>query len=92
VLVSLVGGRRADAVRVWRRDAHLTSSPNAGQAMAACAGQLGVRLEKLGHYVLHAEAPPPAATDIAAARKLVARAMLCAALAALLVRWRRKRG
>jgi len=37
-------GRRADAWRVWRRDAGTHPSPNAGQAEAAFAGALGVRL------------------------------------------------
>ncbi|WP_370468572.1 cobalamin biosynthesis protein [Streptacidiphilus sp. P02-A3a] len=36
--------RRADAWRVWRRDAAAHPSPNAGQAEAAFAGALGVRL------------------------------------------------
>jgi adenosylcobinamide-phosphate synthase len=37
---------------VWRRDAHLTESPNAGRPMAVMAGLLGVQLEKMGHYRL----------------------------------------
>ena len=32
-----VGPRRAAAVEVWRRDARLTASPNAGQPMAVAA-------------------------------------------------------
>ena len=36
--------RRADAWRVWRRDASAHPSPNAGQAEAAFAGALGVQL------------------------------------------------
>jgi cobalamin biosynthesis protein CobD/CbiB len=51
--------------------------------MAAAAGQLGVRLEKPCHYVLNAAAPEPSVADLAAARVLVARAMLLAALLAL---------
>ncbi|MGD8458482.1 MAG: adenosylcobinamide-phosphate synthase CbiB [Anaerolineales bacterium] len=40
------------AIRVWRRDHGLTSSPNAGNPMSAAAGVLGIRLEKVGHYTL----------------------------------------
>lgn len=50
------------AAAVWRRDAALTASPNAGQTMAAMAGALGVALEKTGHYRL-GDGPPP---DVAA--------------------------
>lgn len=56
---------------VWRRDAHLTASPNAGQPMSAMAGALGVALEKIGHYHLGADQPSPAAQDIARAVRLV---------------------
>jgi adenosylcobinamide-phosphate synthase len=86
VLLVLVGPQRRRAWRIWRRDAPLTTSPYAGQPMAACAGQLGVRLEKLEHYVLYAEGRPPAGGDIAAARGVVARAMFWTAVAVLLVR------
>lgn len=44
---SLSGG-----VRVLLRDARKTESPNAGWPMAAMAGLLGVRLEKVEHYAL----------------------------------------
>lgn len=37
---------------ILKRDGHTTPSPNAGQPMAAMAGLLGVRLEKLGVYAL----------------------------------------
>jgi cobalamin biosynthesis protein CobD/CbiB len=58
--------------------------------MAACAGQLGVSLEKVGHYVLSAEGHPPLAADIAAARRLVSRAMLVAALSTISLAWLRR--
>ncbi|HEX9418026.1 MAG TPA: adenosylcobinamide-phosphate synthase CbiB [Methylomirabilota bacterium] len=48
----LSGERTAGAWRAWRRDGGATSSPNAGQTMAAMAGALGVTLEKRGHYRL----------------------------------------
>jgi adenosylcobinamide-phosphate synthase len=86
LLLVAVGPRRQSALQVWRRDARLTASPNAGQPMAAMAGQLNVRLEKRGHYVLLAEATPPSAQHIAAARGVVARAMLLTAVVCLALR------
>lgn len=80
LLLVVAGPRRRAALDAWRRDAHLTASPNAGQSMAAAAGQLNVRLEKTGQYVLHAAAAPPTVHQLAAARKLIARAMLLAAI------------
>ncbi|WP_194835091.1 cobalamin biosynthesis protein [Nocardia sp. XZ_19_369] len=43
-LAPLVGGRRATALRAWRRDAAQHPSPNAGVVEAATAGALGIRL------------------------------------------------
>jgi len=43
---------RAGAWRVMLRDHNKTQSPNAGWAMSATAGSLGVQLEKTGHYKL----------------------------------------
>jgi adenosylcobinamide-phosphate synthase len=40
----LVGGRCADAWRVWRRDGSRHPSPNAGPVEAASAGALGVSI------------------------------------------------
>jgi adenosylcobinamide-phosphate synthase len=48
----LFGGKRGNAWRIWRRDAHKTASPNAGHPMATAAGALGLQLEKVGHYTL----------------------------------------
>jgi len=42
--------RRAEAWRVWRRDASAHPSPNAGQAEAAFAGALGVQLGGILRY------------------------------------------
>ncbi|MBF6175600.1 cobalamin biosynthesis protein [Nocardia blacklockiae] len=44
LLAPLAGGRPADALRAWRRDAAAHPSPNAGVAEAAMAGALGIRL------------------------------------------------
>jgi adenosylcobinamide-phosphate synthase len=83
LLLAVVGPNPREALAVWRRDAHRTPSPNAGPPMSAIAGQLNVRLEKPGTYVLNATAPEPTPADVAAARALVARAMLLAGLLAL---------
>ncbi len=50
VLAPTVGGRPADAVRAWRRDARHHPSPNAGPVEAAFAGALGVRLGGVNVY------------------------------------------
>jgi len=51
-----------------------TESPNAGWPMSAMAGGLHRRLTKPGHYVLTAQAPPPAPGDIERAISIVRRA------------------
>jgi adenosylcobinamide-phosphate synthase len=51
--------------RAWQTARHehkKTASPNAGWPMAAMAGALSVRLEKVGHYVL-GEGNPPASVE-----------------------------
>jgi adenosylcobinamide-phosphate synthase len=92
LLLVMVGPRRGQALYAWRQNAARTASPNAGQPMAAAAGQLGVRLEKPGHYTLHAVAPPPSTDDVAGARRLVGRAMLTLAGLMLLLTRARARG
>jgi adenosylcobinamide-phosphate synthase len=81
-----VGLNRSHAAQTWWRDANNTSSPNAGQSMSAMAGQLGVRLEKVGEYTLNGQGRNPDPRDIRAARHLVLRAMGVALAAILLVR------
>ena len=72
-------------LRAWRRDAGRTESPNAGHPMAAAAGLLGVRLEKVGAYVLYPEGRLPGPDDIRRARRLIRQAAwLAAALFAVL--------
>ena len=46
----LVGGSRADAWRIWRRDGSRHPSPNAGQVEAASAGALGLTLGGFNTY------------------------------------------
>ena len=78
---------RADAWRVWRRDSSAHPSPNAGQAEAAFAGALGVRLGGTLRYgtrqehrpVLGAGARPVAVADIERACVLSRRVGLLAA-------------
>ena len=80
--------RRADAWRVWRRDASTHPSPNAGQAEAAFAGALGVRLGGTLRYgetwehraVLGAELRPVEVADIERACVLSQRVGLLAVL------------
>lgn len=63
-----IGGESGPgAWAAWRRDGGATSSPNAGQTMAAMAGALGVALDKRGHYRL-GDGPPP---DVAALDRAV---------------------
>ena len=61
-------------------DAENTASPNAGWPMAAMAGALGVRLEKVDHYVLNKPARLPRAADIRRARRIVMTASMFATL------------
>jgi len=47
-----VGGSTMRGWAVWRADARLTPSPNAGHPMSAASGALGIELEKFGCYRL----------------------------------------
>jgi adenosylcobinamide-phosphate synthase len=60
----VAGGSAAGVLGCALRDASRTASPNAGWPMAAMAGALGVRLEKVGHYTLNPEGRPPGAADL----------------------------
>jgi adenosylcobinamide-phosphate synthase len=89
----LVGGSRAEAYRVWRRDRNDHPSPNAGQCEAAMAGALGVRLGGRNVYFGRTEVRPflgdgprPSASDPGRAARVsavvgVAAAVLAAAVA-----------
>jgi adenosylcobinamide-phosphate synthase len=52
VLAAAMKGRGRDAWKTALKEHVRTESPNAGWPMAAMAGALNVRLEKVGHYVL----------------------------------------
>ena len=58
--------------RILRRDGHETESPNAGRPMAAMAGLLRVRLEKVGQYRLGDPGDALAAAKIDEAWRIVA--------------------
>ncbi len=67
----VVGGRIVDALQIWRRDAGMTASPNAGRPMSAAAGALGVELEKVDAYRLGAGLAKPTVVDIRRAQHLI---------------------
>ncbi|MHB9052577.1 MAG: adenosylcobinamide-phosphate synthase CbiB [Thermoleophilia bacterium] len=93
VLSPLVGGSASGAIAVWRRDAWLHDSPNAGVCESAYAGALGVCLGGTSTYdgkpvdkpLIGAGQRPPEVQDIdRAARLMVASAGLVLALGELL--------
>jgi adenosylcobinamide-phosphate synthase len=57
-------GKAADTLRTAFRYHAATPSPNSGWPMSACAGALGIRLEKPGFYTLHEEGAEPQTSDI----------------------------
>ncbi len=82
VLLIAVGRQRARGAAIWRRDAHVTASPNAGHPMAAMAGLLGVALDKPGEYRLGDDIHPVTPDTITRAWHLAVRAAaLCTAIA-----------
>lgn len=90
-LAPLYGGDMAGAWHTWRSEAHLTTSPNAGQPMAAAAGALRVQLEKTGHYKLGQPLEPLTPETIAKAERMVWVAGLVAAgLVGLGASWRER--
>ena len=89
-LLMLAAGalRRLPARRGWRvarRDHRRTASPNAGWTIGACAGLLGVALEKAGHYRIGGGFRDPTWYDVGTAGRLVYGVALLAAPAALAV-------
>lgn len=75
------GAALAAAIRFHGR----TPSPNSGWPMAACAGALGLRLEKPGSYVLLDEGEEPQTRDVPLAIGLIQRAIFLILAAALLI-------
>lgn len=103
LLAPVVGGRRAAAWDVLRRDGRAHPSPNAGRMEAAFAGALGVRLGGTNVYAGRTEVRPHQGDgpgpDAAALRRAVhlsrasgwAAAASCAGGALVLERWRANR-
>ncbi|MCE4604527.1 MAG: cobalamin biosynthesis protein [Aeropyrum sp.] len=83
----LAGGSPRRAIAVWARWRGATESLNAGHPMAATAGALGVKLEKLGSYIINPGSKLPASTHIYKAVSLAyaAAALYTIAAVALLV-------
>jgi len=84
-------GDAASAWRIWRRDARLTSSPNAGHPMSAMAGALGVQLTKRGEYRLGGDGRAPRADDLRRAVAIARAASWGVAAALALTMMRRTR-
>jgi adenosylcobinamide-phosphate synthase len=89
----LVGGRRSDALRAWRRDGRRHPSPNAGPVEAAFAGALGRTLGGRLSYAGRVEdrpklgdGPAPERADIARAARLSAAVTAAAAVLAVSAR------
>lgn len=80
LFIALASASQA-ALRTGMRDHALTPSPNSGWSMSAMAGALGVRLEKVGFYVLGAEYREPAPEDIKKAVTTIGLASAAAAAA-----------
>jgi len=65
ILAPTVGGSIKESFRVWRKWHNATESINAGHPMAAIAGVLRIRLEKVGHYIINMESRLPTSEDLA---------------------------
>ena len=91
-LLPFADGRQALAA--WKRDGSKTESPNAGQAEAACAGALGIRLggplsyfgEQAEKPWLFAEGREVEPEDVEKTLRLMAVAYASAALTGILIR------
>jgi len=62
-----------------------TPSPNSGWPMSACAGSLGIRLDKPGYYVLLDEGDEPVTKDVPRALRLMQMTITLTLIAALLI-------
>ncbi|WP_086008935.1 cobalamin biosynthesis protein [Nocardia brevicatena] len=98
-MAPLVGGRLADAVRAWRRDAGRHPSPNAGVVEAATAGALGVRLGGRTEYRHGVEqrpilgtGGPPTVDDLQRAVRLSESVQVAAVVLTAVASWALRRG
>ena len=80
LLAGVVGGLN---LKVLRREARKTPSPNSGWPMAAMALALNIRLGKPGVYTLHAAGEPPLAADTAQAQKYASKVVIGQVILAL---------
>lgn len=92
-LTVALGGAPARTARIWRRDGAQHPSPNGGQAEAAFAGALGVRLggrnvypERVEHRPHLGDGPAPTPADVDRAARLALRVGLAAAVLAAAAR------
>ncbi len=83
LLMALVSGHPVRSVKMAVRDGRNAPSINSGYPMAAFAGALGLRLEKLGYYVLGEGLKPCGADDIPKAIWL--NRLLAATLAVMII-------
>uniref|UniRef100_UPI0028AB70B2 cobalamin biosynthesis protein n=1 Tax=Aeromicrobium sp. TaxID=1871063 RepID=UPI0028AB70B2 len=92
VLAPTVGGRPADALRAWARDARRHPSPNAGPVEAAFAGALGVTLGGVNDYAGRiedrarmGEGPAPEVGDLSRTTRLATAVAWAAAALSVLI-------
>jgi adenosylcobinamide-phosphate synthase len=77
--------RAGAAVRAAFRYHGRTPSPNSGWPMAACAGSLGIRLDKPGYYVLLDDGVEPRTSDVPRALSLMQTTIAITIAVALLI-------
>ncbi len=86
VLMALASPGKAGAVIKAALKYHsATPSPNSGWPMSACAGALGIRLEKPGFYVLFSEGKEPKASDVPLALRFMQVTIALTLAASLLI-------
>ncbi|MCX6668457.1 MAG: cobalamin biosynthesis protein [Methanothrix sp.] len=86
LLMALASPARAgDVIKAALKYHSATPSPNSGWPMAACAGSLGIRLEKPGFYVLLEEGREPGTSDVPRALRLMQVTIALTLAASLLI-------
>jgi len=78
-------GKAGAAIKAALKYHSATPSPNSGWPMAACAGSLGIRLEKPGFYVLLEEGREPGTSDVPRALMLMQVTIALTLAASLLI-------
>lgn len=84
-MASVLFGKPLGAAEVCFRDRGKTASPNSGWSMAALAGSLGVRLEKIGYHILGEEYNAPEAFQIKKAVSIIGLSSFLAAAGIILI-------